>query len=74
MCAALRTRKFDVLNACDPRLVFEELPSLAHDVRMQVSGVKGNWTQFYALLSRSSIKLKVRRSCHPVRPLALRNI
>ena len=58
MCVALRTRKIDVLNVCDPRLVFEELPSLAHNVRIQVFGVKGNWTQFYALLSRSNIKLK----------------
>jgi len=58
MCVALRTRKIDVLNACDPRLVFEELLLLAYNVIIQVSGVKRNWTQFYALLSRSNTKLK----------------
>lgn len=58
MCVALRTRQADVLNLGDPLSFFDELPSLAHNVRIQVFGVKGNWTQFYALLSRSNIKLK----------------
>jgi len=40
------------------RLVFEELPSYAQNVRIQVFGVKGNGTQFYALSSGSDIKRK----------------
>ena len=40
------------------RSVFEELPSLAHNVRIQVFRVKENGTQFYALSSGSDVKLK----------------
>jgi hypothetical protein len=37
-----RSRKGEVLNACDPRLVFGDLLSLKLDVRIQVFHAKGN--------------------------------